>query len=90
MNEDGPRDRAGITARSDVAQRRKVEDAMSPANWRGVVCTSSLDLGVDWGDVDLVINVGAPKGAPRLMQRTAAPIIASTKLRAPCWYGQPV
>jgi ATP-dependent helicase Lhr and Lhr-like helicase len=34
-----------------------------------VVCTSSLDLGVDWGDVDLVINVGAPKGASRLLQR---------------------
>ena len=34
-----------------------------------MVCTSSLDLGVDWGDVDLVINVGAPKGASRLMQR---------------------
>src|SRR6202012_4373853 len=33
------------------------------------VCTSSLDLGVDWGDVDLVINVGAPKGSSRLMQR---------------------
>src|SRR3979409_2525773 len=36
---------------------------------RGVVFTSSLDLGVDWGDDDLVINVGAPKGSSRLMQR---------------------
>jgi ATP-dependent Lhr-like helicase len=53
----------------DVGQRRKVEDAMSAGKLRGVVCTSSLDLGVDWGDVDLVINVGAPKGASRLMQR---------------------
>jgi ATP-dependent Lhr-like helicase len=53
----------------DVAQRRKVEDAMTKGRLRGVVCTSSLDLGVDWGDVDLVINVGAPKGASRLMQR---------------------
>ena len=53
----------------DVAQRRKVEDAMSAGKLRGVVCTSSLDLGVDWGDVDLVINIGAPKGASRLMQR---------------------
>ena len=34
-----------------------------------MVCTSSLDLGIDWGDIDLVINVGAPKGASRLMQR---------------------
>lgn len=53
----------------DVAQRRKVEDAMAKGKLRGVVCTSSLDLGVDWGDVDLVINIGAPKGASRLMQR---------------------
>ncbi len=53
----------------DVAQRRKVEDAMSAGKLRAVVCTSSLDLGVDWGDVDLVINIGAPKGASRLMQR---------------------
>ncbi len=53
----------------DVAQRRKVEDAMASGILRAVVCTSSLDLGVDWGDVDLVINVGAPKGSSRLMQR---------------------
>ncbi|MDO9061210.1 MAG: helicase-related protein, partial [Bradyrhizobium sp.] len=53
----------------DVAQRRKVEDAMAAGKLRGVVCTSSLDLGVDWGDVDLVVNIGAPKGASRLMQR---------------------
>jgi ATP-dependent Lhr-like helicase len=53
----------------DVAQRRKVEDAMVKGKLRAVVCTSSLDLGVDWGDVDLVINIGAPKGASRLMQR---------------------
>ncbi|BAT59297.1 putative ATP-dependent helicase Lhr [Variibacter gotjawalensis] len=53
----------------DVTQRRKVEDAMAAGKLRAVVCTSSLDLGVDWGDVDLVINVGAPKGSSRLMQR---------------------
>jgi ATP-dependent Lhr-like helicase len=53
----------------DVAQRRKVEAAMVTGRLRAVVCTSSLDLGVDWGDVDLVINVGAPKGASRLLQR---------------------
>jgi len=53
----------------DVAQRRKVEDAMVAGKLRAVVCTSSLDLGVDWGDVDLVVNVGAPKGASRLLQR---------------------
>ena len=53
----------------DVAQRRKVEDAMAAGRLRAVVATSSLDLGIDWGDVDLVINVGAPKGASRLLQR---------------------
>ena len=53
----------------DVAQRRKIEQAMAAGRLRAVVCTSSLDLGVDWGDVDLVINVGAPKGASRILQR---------------------
>ena len=53
----------------DVAQRRRVEDAMVAGRLRAVVCTSTLDLGIDWGDVDLVVNVGAPKGASRIMQR---------------------
>lgn len=53
----------------DVAQRRKVEAAMVRGDLRAIVCTSTLDLGIDWGDVDLVINVGAPKGASRLAQR---------------------
>ncbi|HEV7335540.1 MAG TPA: ligase-associated DNA damage response DEXH box helicase [Bosea sp. (in: a-proteobacteria)] len=53
----------------DVGQRRKVEAAMAAGKLKAVVCTATLDLGIDWGDVDLVINVGAPKGASRLMQR---------------------
>lgn len=53
----------------DVSQRRKVEAAMAEGKLRAIVCTATLDLGIDWGDVDLVINVGAPKGASRLMQR---------------------
>ncbi|MEM8663422.1 MAG: ligase-associated DNA damage response DEXH box helicase [Pseudomonadota bacterium] len=53
----------------DRGQRRKVEAAMAENRLRAVVCTSTLDLGIDWGDVDLVINVGAPKGASRLAQR---------------------
>ncbi len=53
----------------DVGQRRRVEAAMAEGKLKAVVCTSTLDLGVDWGDVDLVINIGAPKGASRLMQR---------------------
>lgn len=52
-----------------VDQRRKVEAAMAVGSLRAVVCTSSLDLGIDWGDIDLVVQVGAPKGAARLLQR---------------------
>jgi ATP-dependent Lhr-like helicase len=50
-------------------QRRKVEAAMGKGLLRAVVCTSTLDLGIDWGAVDKVICVGAPKGAARLVQR---------------------
>ncbi|MHB1110405.1 MAG: helicase-related protein, partial [Devosia sp.] len=52
-----------------VEQRRKVESAMVAGKLRAVVCTSTLDLGIDWGDVDLVVQVGAPKGASRMLQR---------------------
>ncbi len=54
----------------DVEQRRKVEAAMARGSLRAVVCTATLDLGIDWGGVDLVIQLGAPKGASRLTQRT--------------------
>ncbi|KAB2941370.1 MAG: ligase-associated DNA damage response DEXH box helicase [Hyphomicrobium sp.] len=53
----------------DATQRRKVEAAMAAGSLRAVVATSTLDLGIDWGDVDLVIHVGAPKGASRFIQR---------------------
>ena len=53
----------------DVERRRKVEAAMTDGRLRAVVCTSTLDLGIDWGDVDLVIQIGAPKGSSRLTQR---------------------
>ncbi|ACL59624.1 DEAD/H associated domain protein [Methylobacterium nodulans ORS 2060] len=53
----------------DATQRRRVEAAMAEGRLRAVVCTATLDLGIDWGDVDLVVNVGAPKGASRIMQR---------------------
>ena len=52
-----------------VEARRKVEAAMAAGKLRGLVCTASLDLGIDWGDVDLVIQMGAPKGSSRLLQR---------------------
>lgn len=50
-------------------QRRKVEAAMARGALRAVVCTSTLDMGIDWGDVDLVIQLAAPKGASRMVQR---------------------
>jgi len=53
----------------DASQRRKVEAAMAAGTLKAVVATSTLDLGIDWGDVDLVIHVGAPKGASRFTQR---------------------
>ncbi|MEP2102751.1 MAG: ligase-associated DNA damage response DEXH box helicase [Parasphingorhabdus sp.] len=49
--------------------RRKVENAMASGKMRALVCTASLDLGVDWGDIDCVIQMGAPKGSSRLLQR---------------------
>ncbi|MEM7301324.1 MAG: ligase-associated DNA damage response DEXH box helicase [Pseudomonadota bacterium] len=53
----------------DVGQRRRVEAAMADNSLKAIVATSTLDLGIDWGDVDLVVHVGAPKGASRLAQR---------------------
>ncbi len=53
----------------EVEQRRRVEAAMAEGRLRAVVATSSLDLGIDWGGVDQVIQVGAPKGVSRLLQR---------------------
>ncbi len=49
--------------------REKVEAAMLTGSLKAIVCTGTLDLGLDWGDVDLVIQVGAPKNVKRLVQR---------------------
>ncbi len=53
----------------EIEQRRKVEAAMAAGRLRAVVATSSLDLGIDWGGIDQVLQVGAPKGISRLLQR---------------------
>jgi ATP-dependent Lhr-like helicase len=50
-------------------QRRKVEAAMARGELKAVICTSTLDLGIDWGDVDLVVQLAAPKGSSRMVQR---------------------
>ncbi|WP_179243971.1 ligase-associated DNA damage response DEXH box helicase [Tistlia consotensis] len=63
-----------------VEQRRRVEAAMARGSLRAVVATSSLDLGIDWGGVDLVVQVGAPKGVSRLLQRLGR---ANHRLDAP-------
>ena len=48
---------------------RRIEGAMADGKVRALVATASLDLGIDWGDIDLVIQMGAPKGSSRLLQR---------------------
>ena len=53
----------------DASQRRKIERAMAGNELRAVVATSTLEMGIDWGDVDCVLNMGGPKGASRLAQR---------------------
>ncbi len=53
----------------DFDQRQRVEAAMATGKLKAIVATSSLDLGLDWGDVDLVVQMGAPKGSARLLQR---------------------
>ncbi len=53
----------------ELEQRLRVEAAMAAGALRAVVATSSLDLGIDWGGVDQVLQVGAPKGVSRLLQR---------------------
>ncbi len=53
----------------DNAVRGWVEDALHAGKLQLVVCTSSLDLGVDFRPVDTVIQVGGPKGVARFMQR---------------------
>ena len=53
----------------DTSVRQWVEQGLRNGSLRAVVCTSSLDLGVDYTAVDLVIQIGSPKGAARLLQR---------------------
>jgi ATP-dependent Lhr-like helicase len=66
--------RTRCPSRCIMARWMSVSAARLKKRWRrnalrAVVATSTLDLGIDWGDVDLVIHVGAPKGASRLAQR---------------------
>lgn len=49
--------------------REWVEDALHDGRLRAVVCTASLDLGVDFRPVDAVVQIGGPKGVSRMIQR---------------------
>ncbi|MDV7394233.1 helicase-related protein, partial [Arthrospira platensis SPKY1] len=53
----------------DREVREWVEWALHEGKLKVVVCTSSLDLGVDFSPVDTVIQIGSPKGIARFMQR---------------------
>ncbi|MGB0582533.1 MAG: DEAD/DEAH box helicase, partial [Limisphaerales bacterium] len=53
----------------DRADRGEVEDRLRTGTIKAVVCTSSLDLGVDFTPVEQVIQIGGPKGVARLLQR---------------------
>ena len=50
-------------------RRQKTEAAIAGGMMRAVVSTSALEMGIDWGDVDAILQVGAPKGVSRLLQR---------------------
>ncbi|ODN69111.1 putative ATP-dependent helicase Lhr [Methylobrevis pamukkalensis] len=69
----------------DAGQRRKVEAAMSAGALRAVVATSTLDLGLDWGDVDLVIHVARRRGRAALPSASAAPTTAWTSRAGRSW-----
>lgn len=66
-------DLAGLVAMHhgslDLNVRQWVEEAIHQGKLKCVVCTSSLDLGVDFRPVDMVIQVGGPKGVARFFQR---------------------
>lgn len=50
-------------------KRQKTEELIASGKMRAVVSTSALEMGIDWGDVDLILQIGAPKGVSRLLQR---------------------
>ncbi len=58
---------------------------MAAGQLRAIVCTATLDLGIDWGDVDLVVNVGAPKGRAGSCSGSAGPTTGWTSRRRPIW-----
>ncbi len=71
----------------DRAIRQQVERLIRDGRLRAVVCTSSLDLGVDFAPVEQVLQLGSPKGVARLMQRAGRsghqPGVASRVLGVP-------
>jgi len=70
-------------------QRRKVEAAMARGDLRAVVCTSTLDLGIDWGDVDLVVQLAARRQPAGAAHRPRQPPAGRAQPR-PHGAGQPL
>ena len=66
-------DFAGVVALHHGSMSREtrhwVEDALHDGKLKAVICTSSLDLGVDFRPVESIVQVGSPKGVSRFMQR---------------------
>lgn len=50
-------------------RRQRTENLIATGQMRAVVSTSALEMGIDWGDVDAILQIGAPKGVSRLLQR---------------------
>ena len=50
-------------------RRAKTEALIADGSLRAVISTSALEMGLDYGDVDLILQIGAPKGVSRLLQR---------------------
>ena len=62
----------------DRSVRLEVEDRLKNGELRAVVCSTSLELGIDIGAVDLVVMIATPKGVSRAIQRIGRSVIAQS------------